>query len=336
MTCPIQIRLARSAGFCFGVRRAIRIARELTAGRRPVRMLGDLVHNESVIRELEAAGIRKLRRLGRGRGGILLVRAHGAARALIARARRRGYRVVDATCPMVREIHRIARLRERLGDRIIVIGDRRHDEVLGIVGQLRRPALVIDPAGRIPRGALRRLRRATAVVQSTQNLDKVLPVVAALKDAIPRLVFRNTICKPTRMKQEEIKTLPRRSEAMIVIGSRASANTRRLYEIARALNPRTRWIQGPGELRARWLQGARTVGLTAGASTPDAITQAVIARIQELSRPGATAQSTSAKWGFRRRKITAPAHSRARATPQKQIAPAGSVQKGAPPSRLAR
>lgn len=313
----IHINLARSAGFCFGVRRAIRIARELAAGRQPVRMLGDLVHNENVIGELEAAGIKKIRRLAPGQGGILLIRAHGASRGLIARARKYGYRIADATCPMVREIHRIVRRRARLGDRIVVIGDRRHDEVQGIIGQIRRPAIVIDPLDRIPWPKVRRLRRTAVVVQSTQDLDRALPIVAALKAAVPRLVFYNTICNPTRRKQEEIHILPLRNEIMIVIGSRASANTRRLYEISRALNPRTHWIQNAEEIEARWLRTARTVGITSGASTPDATTRAVIARLHDLSRPGAKDYSTSAKCGLSLRKSPLPNASISSATTQK-------------------
>ncbi|MBU4199711.1 MAG: 4-hydroxy-3-methylbut-2-enyl diphosphate reductase [Verrucomicrobia bacterium] len=295
MRPPIHIHLARSAGFCFGVRRAIRMAHELARKKQSVRMLGELVHNETVIRELEAAGIRKIRRLARNTNGILLLRAHGASRELINRARRCGYRIADATCPMVREIHRIVRRMDRRGDRIIVIGDRQHDEVQGIIGQIRRKALVIDAPGHIPWKAIRRIHRAAIVVQSTQNLDRVTPIVAALKAAIPRIVFFNTICRPTRMKQEEIKILPRHNDIMIVIGSRTSANTRRLYEISRSLNPRTHWIQSAHEINRRWMKGIRTVGITAGASTPESATQAVIARIRELSRLSAKVHSTSAK-----------------------------------------
>jgi len=295
MKSAIHIHLARSAGFCFGVRRAIRLAQTLAAGRRPVCMLGDLVHNETVIRELEAAGIRKIRRLGRGNNSTLLIRAHGASRDLITRARRCGYRIADATCPMVREIHRIVRRRDRRGDRIIVIGDRRHDEVQGIIGQIRRQALVIDAPDHIPVKAIRGIRRATIVVQSTQNLDRVRTLVTALKAVIPRVAFYNTICNNTRMKQEEIKVLPLRNDLMIVIGSRTSANTRRLYEIARELNPRTHWIQGAEEIDARWLKRAHSVGITAGASTPESTTRAVITRIRKIAPGHAKTHSTSAK-----------------------------------------
>ncbi len=283
MNKKIHIHLARSAGFCFGVKRAIRTAHELARKTSSVRMLGDLVHNETVIRELATAGIRTIKKLGRGKKRILLIRAHGVSRDVITRARRCGYRIVDATCPMVREIHRIVRQMDRRGARIIVIGDRQHDEVQGIIGQIRRRALVIDHLDHIPWPTIRRLRRAAIVVQSTQNMDRIMPIVKALQAAIPKVVFFNTICRPTRMKQEEIKILSLHNELMIVIGSRTSANTRRLYEIARALNPRTRWIQSADEINTRWLKQVHAIGITAGASTPQSTTQAVIAKIHRLT-----------------------------------------------------
>ena len=278
----MQIHLAQSAGFCFGVRRAIKIARSLAASHQAVCMLGDLVHNETVIRELEAAGIRKIKRLGPKRNGRLLIRAHGASRRTLAKACRHGYTLVDATCPMVREIHRIVRSMDRQGRRVIVIGDRHHDEVLGIIGQITRRAVIIDPWSPMPWTAMQRMRKAAVVVQSTQNLDRVLPIVERLKKRIPDVRFFNTICQPTRMKQEEIKVLPLQNDVMLIIGSRTSANTKRLYEISKALNPRTHWIQAPGELNPRWFRGVRALGITAGASTPETTTRAVIARIRAL------------------------------------------------------
>jgi len=298
----MQINLARSAGFCFGVRRAIKIARGLAATHMTVYMLGDLVHNETVIRELEAAGIRKIKRLGPQRrvttltlhkrrgNGRLLIRAHGASRRILAKARRHGYALVDATCPMVREIHRIVRSMDRQGRRIIVIGDRHHDEVLGIIGQIAHRAVIIDPLAPIPWTTLPRVRKAAIVVQSTQNLDQVQPIVERLKKRIPDARFFNTICKPTRMKQEEIKILPLKNDAMLIIGSRTSANTKRLYEISKALNPRTHWIQAPDELNPLWFRGVRALGITAGASTPETTTQAVIARIRALTERAPTAR----------------------------------------------
>lgn len=278
----MEIHLAKSAGFCFGVKRAIKIARELAVTGTDICMLGDIVHNESVIREMESAGIRKIKKLGIGRGKTLLIRAHGASSNTMLRARRRGYVIVDATCPRVKEIHRIVKRMDQQGYRIIVIGDRRHDEVLGIVGQIKRKALVIDCSDTVPLNAARRIKKAAVVVQSTQNLDRVMPIVDILRSEIDEVKFFNTICKPTRMKQQEIKTMPLQNDIMIIIGSRTSANTKRLYEISKSLNSRSYWIQDAGELHANWFTGVKKVGITSGASTPQSTTQAVIEQIRGI------------------------------------------------------
>jgi 4-hydroxy-3-methylbut-2-enyl diphosphate reductase len=184
---------------------------------------------------------------------------------------------------MVKEIHRKARTAQDEGFSVIVIGDKKHDEVKGIIGQLKLPALVIDSPRAIPYGKLRRLRKAAVVVQSTQNIQTVKNIVRLLRTTIPNLVFYNTICRPTRLKQQEIATMPLSNDVMIVIGSRTSANTKRLYEISRSLNPRSYWIESKKELRSSWFRNAKRVGITAGASTPDETTQAVIASIQKIA-----------------------------------------------------
>ncbi len=282
MKKKLRIQIAKSAGFCFGVRRAIKIAMELAASGKPVCMLGDLVHNENVIRDIETAGIRKLKRLGKGRGRILLIRAHGAPARVFDEARKRGYQVRDATCPMVREIHRIARSLEREGRRVIVIGDPRHDEVLGILGSLSYPALVAHDPGHLPERALSRVRKAGVVVQSTQNQARVETVLEALRARVPDVRFCNTICRPTRMKQAEVRALPRKNDVVLIIGSRTSANTRRLYEIAKSINPRAHWIQDASELRTVWFKAAKSVGITAGASTPRSLMDAVVDRLHKM------------------------------------------------------
>jgi len=254
-----------------------------TARRRQrVDMLGDIVHNEEVIALIRRAGVNKIKKLGKGRGRTLLIRAHGVPKALRLQAKRCGYRIVDATCPMVKEIHRIAAAAERKGWPVVIIGDRRHDEVRGIVGQLKGPATVLDDIKTIPRKKLRRLKKAAVVTQSTQNTQKVLAIIRELEKIIPRVAFHNTICGPTRLKQNEIKSLPQKNDTVIVIGSRASANTRRLYEIAKSLNPRSHWIQSARDLKKRWFAGVKTVGVTAGASTPEATTHSVIRALRRF------------------------------------------------------
>ena len=173
------INVANTAGFCFGVKRAIRMAHDLAQGgdlapakpwrSRKVHMLGDLVHNQEVIAHLEKSGIKKIARLGSGRGKTLLIRAHGAGQRLITLARARGYNIVDATCPMVRAIHKIVKRMDRKGFRIIVLGDRRHDEVQGIVGQISRKMLIIDRIENIPWQKIKKIRKAAIVVQSRES-----------------------------------------------------------------------------------------------------------------------------------------------------------------------
>ena len=288
----ITIQLARTAGFCFGVKRAIHMAHELTRSggttqarpwRGPVHMLGDLVHNQDVIARLEKAGIKKIARLGNGHGKTLLIRAHGAGKCLMTQARRRGYKIVDATCPMVRAIHKIVKRMDRKGYRIIVLGDRRHEEVQGIVGQIRNKTLIIDRIENIPWPQIKKIRRAAIVVQSTQNMDHILPIVAALRGKISEVSFFNTICRPTRMKQAEMKTMPLNHDVVIVIGSRSSANTRRLYEISRALNPHSHRIESAAQINPLWLKKAGSIAITAGASTPQSATRSVIKRLRELT-----------------------------------------------------
>lgn len=279
----LKINLAKSAGFCFGVKRALEIALKAAASNAKVYMLGDIVHNETVVKEISKAGIKKILNLGHGRNKFLLIRAHGASFDTFRRARRLGYRIVDATCPMVREIHKIAQEMEEKGYRIIVIGDKRHDEVHGIAGHLKKKTIVIDTLKNIPLKSLESIEKACVVVQSTQNLDKVLLILEALKQHIPELKFFNTICNPTRIKQQEIKSLPLKNDLMIIIGSKSSANTRRLYEISKSLNRKSYWISSENEIKPGWFKNAKNVGVTAGASTPESTTQDVIEYIRHLT-----------------------------------------------------
>jgi 4-hydroxy-3-methylbut-2-enyl diphosphate reductase len=280
----MKINLAASAGFCFGVRRAINIALQTARDRRPVFMLGDIVHNENVVAKIQEAGIRKIRRLSRGKGKVLLIRAHGCSVNLLRRAERSGYSIVDATCPMVKEIHSIVRKLEKDGYGVIVIGDKMHDEVKGISGQLKKKALIIDKLENIPLKRIKGMRKAGIVVQSTQNLDNVLKIVDALRANIPEIKFHNTICKPTRTKQAEIKAMPLKNDVMIIIGSKMSANTKRIYEISKSLNDKSYWVNSGKEIRKAWLSGAGSVGITAGASTPESTIRQVICRIDSISR----------------------------------------------------
>ena len=281
----MKINLAKSAGFCFGVKRALDIAFKTAGSGAGVYMLGDIVHNEKVVNQINKMGIKKIERLAPGKDRVLLLRAHGTSMDTLQKSQRLGYKIVDATCPMVKEIHKIAQEFQQKGYKIIVIGDKKHDEVHGIVGQLKDKAIVIDPANikYIPYKAIKRIKQACVVVQSTQNLEKVLKIVEVLKTYIKELEFFNTICRPTRIKQEEIKVMPQENDVMIIIGSKNSANTQRLYEISKSLNKRSHWVNAKKEIRSDWFKNAKSVGITAGASTPDSTTGDIVNYIKQIT-----------------------------------------------------
>ncbi|MGE4357113.1 MAG: 4-hydroxy-3-methylbut-2-enyl diphosphate reductase [Candidatus Omnitrophota bacterium] len=280
----MKINLAKSAGFCFGVKRAIEIARKIALNNKRVFILGDIVHNEEISQEITSWGVKKIKNLTRGEGKILLIRAHGAGKEVFRKARKLGYKIVDATCPMVKEIHKIAKREEKKGRKIIIIGDENHDEVLGIVGQLEKKTLIIDPRRKIDREELKGIKKASVVVQSTQNMEEVEKIKGILEKHIKDLRFFNTICNPTRIKQKEIKTLPKMNDLVIIIGSKTSANTKRLYEIASRINRNTYWISNHTELKAEWFKGVNSVGITAGASTPERTIKKVIEGIEKISQ----------------------------------------------------
>lgn len=276
----MKINLARSAGFCFGVKRALSIAFDTAKTENKVFMLGDIVHNEDVVREVEKSGIKKIKGLGKGKNKTLLIRAHGSPISTFNKAIAFGYKVIDATCPMVKEIQKTAQEMEKNGYKVIVIGDKKHDEVQGIIGQLKTKAIVIDNLAHIPLRQLKNIGKAAVVVQSTQNLENVIQIVNALRQRIKELKFCNTICNPTRRKQEEIKIMPKDNEVMVIIGSRSSANTKRLYEISKALNNRSYWVSSKDEIKKSWFKNIKNVGVTAGASTPDSTTQDIITSLR--------------------------------------------------------
>ena len=281
----MKISVAKSAGFCFGVKRALEIAYKAAERKNKVYMLGDIVHNEDVVKEIIQKGIRKTSRLKKNNKNnkTLLIRAHGASLKTFKTARALGYKIINATCPMVKEIHKIAKRCEKQGYTIIIIGDNKHDEVQGITGQLRNKSIVIDSIKNIPTQKVKRLEKAAIVAQSTQNIEKTLAIVELLKKDIRKLKFFNTICKPTQIKQKEIKTLPLQNDIVIIIGSKASANTRRLYELSKSINKKSYWINSKKDLNIQWFKNIETVGITAGASTPDRTTIDIIEHIKKIS-----------------------------------------------------
>jgi len=244
-------------------------------------MLGDIVHNERVVAQLREAGIRVVKSLDEVDEGVLLIRAHGAEHATYEEAKRRGLQIVDATCPLVKEIHERARELHSAGYPLLVIGDHGHDEVKGIAAQVPNAIVVSTPEE--VRSLRRKFRRIGVVAQSTQDVDNVRAIICELIPICIEIRFVNTICYPTAKHQMEIRAMPLENDVMIVVGSFTSANTKRMTQISRGLNPRTYQVTGADDLSADWFSGVNTVGIHAGASTPDSVVEEVIARIRQLA-----------------------------------------------------
>ncbi len=263
----MKITIARDAGYCFGVRDAVNLAYETAEERGDVYMLGDIVHNERVVEDLAEAGTKVVESLDEiPDDRPVLFRAHGTAENVWEAAKEKDIDIVDATCPLVQEIHDEVEKLSTDGRQIIIIGDHGHDEVVGIMSHADNPIVVATPE---EASALRKMKRAGVVSQSTQTIENVQAIINILMTKVFDLHFINTICFPTKRNQEQIKELAAESDVMIIIGSFTSANSKRLTELAVEINPSTYQVTCADEIEPGWFDEAEKVGVSAGASTPD-------------------------------------------------------------------
>lgn len=276
----VKVQIAQHAGFCFGVRKAVEIARDTARRAGTLYMLGDIVHNKSVVEELAAEGVVVVNSLDEVENGPVLFRAHGTPKRTWDEAKERGLEIIDATCPLVRKIHEEVRELAEEGRQIYIIGDKGHDEVVGIMSQVDDAIVLSSPA---EVKGLRRQRRGGVVVQSTQLITNVRQIVQELMMKVYDLRVINTICQPTRDHQTEIRPLAENNDLVIVVGSHTSANTGRMTDIARGINSRTYQVEGQDDIDPDWFAGIERVGIHAGASTPDHVIQSVLRRIESFS-----------------------------------------------------
>lgn len=278
----LQVHTAEKAGFCFGVRRAIDIAMK-TAGERsrPIYSLGPLIHNPQVVAELARKGITVIDRVHADlRPGTLIIRSHGVAPGLLQTAEDLGFKVVDATCPFVKRAQRLAHELTTDGYQVIVIGDREHPEVRGIVGWTGGAALVVENPEEA--AALPVFDKVGVVAQTTQPHSDFEAVVAVLRERMGEVAVSNTICNAVAERQKAVLDLARVVEVMVVVGGAESANTRKLTGLCRETGTPTYQIETKDQLDPKWFRGVRVAGLTAGASTPDWIIEEVERRMREI------------------------------------------------------
>src|SRR5688572_27374628 len=274
------MRILRAAhlGMCFGVRDAIALALE-HADAGPLTILGDLVHNPTVLSALEAKGIAVAQDVSHVTTPTVMVTAHGTSERTLARTRGLGLTVVEATCPLVHVAHRAVAALSRDGYHVVIIGQRDHVEVRGLNGDLDRFDVVVDAADVL---ALEEHPRLGVAAQTTQAVDKVRRLVDLIRQRFPQseVRFVDTVCRPTKERQSAAVELARQADVVVVVGGRSSNNTRELVKTCARYCARVHHVEADTDVRAEWFDSATAVGLTAGTSTPDAVIDRVEARIR--------------------------------------------------------
>tara|TARA_B100001559_G_scaffold315708_1_gene318027 strand:- start:537 stop:1400 length:864 start_codon:yes stop_codon:yes gene_type:complete len=277
----VKILVAKDAGYCFGVRDAVNLAKKSGQDYEAVYMLGDIVHNERVVSDLEKSGsvvVNSVDDIPEDKP--VLFRAHGTDPKIWKDAQKKKLNIIDATCPLVTEIHEEIKILESENRKTIIIGDHGHDEVMGIAAQVKNPIIIsnVEEAQKIGR-----LRKAGVVSQSTQMIENVQEIINVLMEKVYDLRFVNTICYPTRKNHTQVKELANISDMMIIIGSFTSANSKRLTELSKIRNKNSYQVVDENDIKKEWFKDVETIGVSAGASTPDNIIEKVIEKIHSVS-----------------------------------------------------
>jgi len=277
----MKILRAEHLGMCFGVKDAIALAFE-TARQEPLTILGDLVHNETVLAALQAKGVVIEQHAAQVNTQTVMVTAHGASERALAQTRALGLNVLEATCPLVRVAHRAVLKLASEGFHPVIIGKRDHVEVRGLTGDLDDFDVVLSEADV---AVVKERARFGVAAQTTQPIEKVRFLVNCLRQRFPNseVRFIDTVCQPTKQRQHSAVDLAQQCDVVIVIGGAHSNNTRELFETCSRYCVRVHHVQTAEDLRVEWFEGVETAGLTAGTSTPDDVIQRVEESIRELA-----------------------------------------------------
>lgn len=278
----MKIILAKQAGFCFGVKRATQMAFEAAGKDQKTFTLGPIIHSPQVVGRLEELGIRALDSLDGIDSGTIIIRSHGVEQQEINEAQEKHLDIVDATCPFVKKAQDHVKSLSEAGYSVVVVGDADHPEVQGIVSYGGEKVFVVasgEEAKKLPR-----MKKIGVVAQTTQSFENFKNIVSECLLRGSEIRVYNTICDATAVRQEEAKELAGRVDRMLVVGGFNSANTRRLVEVCTEIQPHTYHIETAAEIDPAWFEGAGSVGITAGASTPKWIIDEVMNKIGQLNK----------------------------------------------------
>lgn len=278
----MKITAAKHSGFCFGVKRAYDLACQNSKKCEKLYILGKLVHNNDVCRDLKKRGIREIRSINDVKDGTIIFTAHGIGPSLYEKARKKGLKIIDTTCPKVMKAQRLAKNFAGKDCQIIIFGDKNHKEVKSILGWSGKKAKIIGNLDELRKIKINKNKKYCLVSQTTQNTQEFEKIVEYLMGKLKNFVFFNTICESTSDRQEEVRKLAKHNDAVIVIGGRDSANSNMLYEISRKINPKTFFIENAGQINKNWLRSIKKIAISAGASTPEWVISKVVDKIKRI------------------------------------------------------
>ena len=273
-----EVVLSKNAGFCFGADRGFNAVKDAIDEGKPIYTYGPILNNSFIVKDFEEKGVKvvnDLSELDSLPKGKIIIRSHGVSRAEFDRLNASGFEVFDATCPFVKRIHRIVEKESANGSEIIVVGNPKHPEVMGIVGWSQNGATVIENSEEADNFSFDSDKKYCVVSQTTFNRNKFQELVELFEKRSYNILVMNTICDATSIRQTEAEELSKRAEVMIVIGDRQSSNSKKLYEICKANCEQTYFIQELSDIVGRLPKVSGLVGITAGASTPKYIIEEV-------------------------------------------------------------
>jgi 4-hydroxy-3-methylbut-2-enyl diphosphate reductase len=272
----MEIIIAKDSGLCYGVKRAIQIAKEtLSEKQGKVFTLGDLIHNPQVIYDLEQQGIQSLGSLDELSEGTVIIRSHGVSPDIYKKIEEKNINIVDATCPIVKRIQRQVEALAKEEEEIVIVGDKNHPEIRGLIGYSQGKGVIVESEAKAKK--MPKKKRRAVLVQSTQDMSFFQKIVAGLIENTEELKVFNTICQSTQTRQKSTSELASRVDTLFIIGGKNSSNTNKLYQISKRVLPNTHFIENSAQITSEMLKGAKKIGLSGGASTPpEAIEEAVV------------------------------------------------------------
>ncbi|RKY74244.1 MAG: 4-hydroxy-3-methylbut-2-enyl diphosphate reductase [Candidatus Latescibacterota bacterium] len=288
----MKIELAKGAGFCFGVKRAVNIALETVKQvNPPVYTIGPIIHNPQVVERLRQRGVIPIAEITDLPPGVVIIRSHGIRPDLLRQIKALGHKVVDATCPFVRRAQNYAEQLHREGFKTVIVGKKDHPEVEGLLGHCGPNAVVVYNGSDLK--GLSGHRRIGVIAQTTTPFSQFQQVILRLLEKTEELRVYNTTCSSTEKRRKETANLAKRADIMIITGGKNSANTSRLAELCRQIGTETHHIETAAELSPEWFEGKSLVGVSAGTSTPQWIIDEVINSLKTLNQKPKTRRGGS-------------------------------------------